>query len=258
MKLYMKYVGIHIRSMMQYKISFLFTSIGQFLVSFNVFLGIVFMFKRFSNVEGFTYSECLMCFSIVLLAFSFAECFFRGFDEFASMIGNGEFDRIMIRPRGLIFQVISSKLELTRIGRIVQAIVMFCYAVTKSQIHWNLYRIITVILMIAGGTVIFAGVFIIYASLCFFTLDGLEFMNVFTDGAREYGKYPINVYGKNVLRLCTYIIPFALFQYYPFLYLCGKSNQVSLGMLPMLGTLFIIPCSGLWRLGIRHYQSTGS
>lgn len=258
MNLYTKYLGIHIRSIMQYKTSFILTTIGQFLVSFNVFLGVMFMFKRFSNVEGFSYSECLMCFSIVLLAFSLAESFFRGFDTFGSMIGNGEFDRILVRPRGLIFQVISSKIELSRIGRILQAIVMFAYAVPRSSIEWNLIKIITVIVMVIGGTVVFTSLFLLYASLCFFTLEGLEFMNIFTDGAREYGKYPVNIYGKNVLKICTYIVPFALFQYYPFLYLSGKSENTYLALLPILGCLFIIPCYLLWRTGVRHYKSTGS
>ena len=39
-KLYMHYVSINVRCMMQYKISFFLSSMGQFLVSFNVFLGI--------------------------------------------------------------------------------------------------------------------------------------------------------------------------------------------------------------------------
>lgn len=34
------------------------------------------------------------------------------------------------------------------------------------------------------------------AAFAFYTLDGLEFMNILTDGAREYGKYPIGIYGK--------------------------------------------------------------
>ncbi len=62
----------------------------------------------------------------------------------------------------------------------------------------------------------FAAIYLIFASICFFTLEGLEFMNVFTDGAREYGKYPIGIYGKTLLTICTYLVPFALFQYYPF------------------------------------------
>jgi ABC-2 type transport system permease protein len=258
MKLYLKYLGIHIRSIMQYKTSFLFTTLGQFLVSFNLFLGMMFMFQRFSAVEGFQYSECLMCFAIVLLAFSIAESFFRGFDTFASMIGNGEFDRILLRPKGLVFQVISSKLELTRIGRILQAIVMFVYAVYTSNIQWTIDKIMTVILMIVGGVVVFASLFLLYAALCFFTLEGLEVMNILTDGAREYGKYPVNVYGKNVLKICTYIVPFALFQYYPFLYLCGKSDKIYYMFLPILGCGFAVPCYLLWRLGVKHYKSTGS
>ena len=65
-RLYGHYLSINIKSAMQYKTSFFLTALGQFFVSFNVFLGIYFMFRRFSSVEGFTYSEVLLCFSIVL------------------------------------------------------------------------------------------------------------------------------------------------------------------------------------------------
>ena len=30
------------------------------------------------------------------------------------------------------------------------------------------------------------------------------------------------------------------------------------GALPLLALLFLIPCAALWRLGVRHYRSTGS
>lgn len=62
MRLYGKYFVIHLKSVMVYKTSFLLTCIGQFLVSFNVFLGVYFMFQRFHVVEGFTYNEALLCF----------------------------------------------------------------------------------------------------------------------------------------------------------------------------------------------------
>ena len=96
LKLYMHYISINIRSVMQYKTSFLFTAIGQFLISFQVFLGIFFMFQRFSNVKGFTYSEVLLCFSIMLLEFSIAEMYARGFDQFSGMVRQGTFDRILV------------------------------------------------------------------------------------------------------------------------------------------------------------------
>ena len=166
MRLYRKYFMIHLKSIMEYKASFLFTCLGQFLVSFNVFLGVYFMFQRFSNVEGFTYNEVLLCFGITLMEFSLAEAFARGFDMFGTMIRKGEFDRIMVRPRNEIFQVLGSHIEFTRIGRILQAIVMFVWGVSVSDVHWTPSKILTVILMLAGGTMVFSGLFLIYASIC--------------------------------------------------------------------------------------------
>ena len=100
MKLYWKHVQIHLHSMMQYKTSFFMTVIGQFLASFNIFLGMFFMFQRFHQVDGYTYGQCLLCFAVTLTSFTLAEVFFRGFDMFAVSIANGEFDRIMVRPKG--------------------------------------------------------------------------------------------------------------------------------------------------------------
>ncbi|MDF2609973.1 MAG: hypothetical protein K0R92_1447 [Lachnospiraceae bacterium] len=257
-KLYGHYISIRIRSMMQYKVSFLLNTIGQFLVSFNIFLGIFFLFQRFSKVEGFTYSEVLLCFSIMLMEFSMAECFGRGFDSFAWIVRKGEFDRIMVRPRSEILQVLGSRFELTRIGRMFQAIVMFVYGIASNDIEWTMSKIITVIFMLIGGTALFFGLFLIYAAFCFFTLEGLEFMNILTDGAREYGKYPVGIYGKRMLQFCTYIVPYALVQYYPLLYLLDRKTSLLYVFMPLLAFLFLIPCYAFWRFGVLHYKSAGS
>ena len=258
MGLYFKYFTIHLKSQMQYKTSFFLTLAGQFLTSFSAFLGIYFMFERFHQVDGFTFSEVLLCFAVVLIAFSLAECFARGFDAFSGMISNGEFDRIMVRPRNEIFQVLASKLELSRIGKLVQAVIVFAYAIPTSGVRFTIDKIFMLILMIASGVIIFSGLFIIYAALCFFTTEGLEFMNIFTDGGREFGRYPLSIYGGGVLKFFTYVIPLALFQYYPFLYLIGRSDNVLYMLLPFIGVLFLIPCYAIWRIGLKHYKSTGS
>ena len=112
--------------------------------------------------------------------------------------------------------------------------------------------------MLVGGAALFSGIFLIYAALCFFTLDGLEFMNVLTDGAREYGKYPLAVYGKRILQFTTFVIPYALVQYYPLLYLLGREDSPVYILLPLLAFFFLLPCYGLWRIGVRHYKSSGS
>ena len=73
--LYKQYFLIQLKSAMQYKTSFFLTCIGQFLVSFNVFIGIYFMFQRFHTVKGYSYNEVLLCFGITLMEFGLAEAF---------------------------------------------------------------------------------------------------------------------------------------------------------------------------------------
>lgn len=243
---------------MQYKVSFFLTLLGQLLTSFSAFLGVYFLFARFNEIDGYTYQEVLLCLGVVLMAFSIAECFARGFDQFPSMISNGEFDRIMVRPRNEIFQILAAKMAFTRLGRCLQAMIIFVYAIPASGVDWTPIRILTLILMLIAGTAIFAGLFVIYAAICFFTIEGLEFMNIFTDGGREFGQYPFSVYGKPVLLFFTFVIPLALFQYYPFLYLIGHTTNIVYALLPLASLLFLLPCWLLWKLGVRKYQSTGS
>ena len=256
--LYRHYVSIVVRGMMQYKASFLLNSLGQFLVSFSVFLGIYFMFRRFHQVRGYSYSEVLLCYAIVLMEFSLAEMWARGFDTFSGLVRSGEFDRVLVRPQGEILQVLGSRFELTRLGRMSQAVVMLVYAFCTAEIHWTVGRVCTFLFMLVGGTAVFSGLFLIYATLCLFTLEGLEFMNVLTDGAREYGKYPLDVYGKRVLQFATVLVPYALIQYYPLQYILGRTANPIYIFLPLAAVLFLLPCYGLWRYGVRHYKSSGS
>lgn len=258
MKLYLKYFSIHLKSLMQHKVSFFLTTIGQFITSFAGFLSIYFMMSRFNRIEGFAFGETLLCFSVVMTSFALAECFFRGFDAFSVMIGNGEFDRIMLRPRNEIFQVLAAKIDFSRLGKLVQAVIVAAWAFPNCGIAWTADKVLTVILMMVSGTAVFSGLFVIYAAICFFTTDALEFMNLFTDGGREFGRYPFSVYGEGVLKFFTFVIPLALFQYYPLLYLTGRCTSMLYAAAPLFGFVFLLPCYAIWKIGIKHYKSTGS
>lgn len=260
MNLYLKYFLMHLKSAMQHKMSFALTAIGQGMTTFFAFLSMYFLFDRFGHIKGYTFGEVLLCFSTIFMSFALAECFARGFDGFSTIIGNGQFDRIMVRPRHEILQVLGTRMELSRVGRAIQAMIILGYAVVSCQVNWTLLRVMTLIFMIIGGIMLFSGLFMLYASICFFTLEGLEFMNIFTDGGRELAQYPLDIYNEWVLKFFTFVVPLALINYYPFLYLIGK-NTISDGLsivLPLGTILFLIPCFILWKYGIRHYQSTGS
>ena len=258
MSLYGKFFAMHIKSQMQYKASFFLILFGNFFASFTTLLGIYFMFTRFNEVEGFTFEEVLLCSAVMLSAFSLAECFGRGFDRFPEMLGNGEFDRVLVRPQPVVFMVLSMKMEFSRLARVSQALLVFAYAIPNSGVIWTWDKILTLFLMVICGSILFFGLFLVYAAFTFFTLEGLEFMNIFTDGGREHGQYPFSIYGQGVLRFLTFVIPLALVQYYPLLYLLGRETSPFYMFTPVISLVFLIPAYGFFRFGLSRYKSTGS
>lgn len=256
--LYLKYVAMHLRSLMQYRISALLMTLGQFLVAFFSFLSISFLFERFGAIDGWTFSEVCLCFAVTNMAFAISECFARGFDTFSSLVIRGDFDRILLRPRSTLLQVLGAGFEISRIGKFLQSIVVFVIAIPLMTVEWTGPKVITLIFMISGGVAVFMGVFILGATVCFFTLEGLEFINIFTDGGRELAAYPLPVYGKWVQRFFTFIIPFGCINYLPLLYITGRAESMVYMFIPLLGILFLAPCALIWRLGVRHYTSSGS
>lgn len=257
-KLYMHYVSLNLRSAMQHKASFFLQIAGQMLTSMTTLLGIMFMFMRFHQVAGYTYSDMLVCYSVVVLQFSLSEMFARGFDTFSSMVRKGEFDRVLVRPRSAILQVLGARFEFTRIGRLLQALMVFAYGVAASGVKWTALRVMTLISMLLGGTLLFSGLYLVYAAFCFFTLEGLEFMNIFTDGAKEYGKYPVDVYGEKMKKFTTFVVPYALVQYYPLQLIIGRSDNWHYALYPLGTVFFLAGCCAFWCFGVRHYTSAGS
>lgn len=257
MKLYLKFLSVHVRSAMTYRSSFVLSCLGQVLITTNVFLSVVFLMERFDSIGGYTLPQLSLCYSVILAGTSLAECFARGFDIFHRLLSDASFDRIMVRPRPLLFQVLCQDMKPTMFARVLQAAVMLVWAIGSGAVHWTPAKALVLALMIACGAAIFFGLFLINACICFFTLEHIETLNIFTDGPREYGKYPFGVYGKPVLLILTFLVPLALVQHWPLQYLFDRGPWWY-GLLPLAALLFLIPCGLLWRLGVQHYKSTGS
>ncbi len=258
MDIYFKCAVMRFKMEMQYKVSFFTGIIGRIAITISTFIGVYFMFDRFNSVAGFTLSEVMLCYAVTLFAFSFCECFVRGFDIFPRLVRTGELDRILLRPRNEAMLVLSSEIEFVRLGSLLQAVAMLCYAIPVSGVDWTADKVFTLILMLIGGIITFTSLFILYAAVSFFTIEGIEFMNIFIHGGREFGSYPYSIYGTTVLRLVTFIIPLALFQYYPLLYILGMTDNTFYMFTPIFCILFTVPCYALFRFGLRKYKSTGS
>ena len=222
LKLYGKYASVCTQSVMEYKLSFALMLIARFLIAFGELIAIRFLFSGFTQLKGYTY------------------------------------DRVMLRPRSLIFQIVASRFEVGRTGPLFTAVITLALGIRHSQITWNLITVWTFAAMIAGGTLLFIGLFMLEASFCFFSIEDTSLINVLTYGAKSHGKYPIDIYGKGILRFCTYVIPYTLIQYYPLQFLLGKTRNWYLAFYPLGIVVFLSVCGLVWRFGVRRYKSCGS
>jgi len=258
MKLYFKAFGLHFKSMLEYKASFIIAFLSQILVVFSYYFIILALFEQFSNIKGFTLYEVLLCFGIIQFGFSFCEVFARGVDTFDRLISSGSFDRLLLRPRNIILQVLCSDSDFVKASRLLQALIILIISLINLSIEWNILKVICLILMMISAVVIFFGLFLLAASYCFITVQGLEVRNVFTHGGKYMAQYPIGIFRKGFVWFFTFIIPYAFVNYYPLLYFIGKSNNHLYAFSPLIVFLYLIPCFIAFNKGIKRYGSVGS
>ena len=252
---YLRFIKEHIKSQLKNKIYLLLNLVGQFLISFVTFSGMYFMFNKFHSIANFSYNQTIMCFSIILFSFSLAECFAKGFDVLPVIIENSDMDMILLKPQSAIFQILSFRIDLSRIGNLLQAIIVLFYAIFFCDITWTYYKIFVLLIMLISGVFLFFNLYLLRAAICFFSVNSFDFLNILTDGGKFFGQYPIPIYGKYITLFFTYFIPLSLIQFYPVLYLFDKSNRIIHSICPILSWVFFLPCYALWQIGIKHYQS---
>ncbi len=258
MKVYFKTILMLIKMQLEYRKAFIISVIGSFLITFLLITSVYFLFQEFEQIGEWTFYEVAFLFGMVYLNFSLSEMFLRGLDHFENVIKNGEFDRILIRPQSALMQSTCMEFDLSKIGRLLQCVAIIVIALVNINIDWNLYKILVFILMNIGCFIIFFGIFILKAAFCFWTIDGLEFMNIFAEGGKKVAQYPIDIYAKWFRIFFTFVIPFGLVNYYPVLFLFGKADNWYYGIIPIFTFIFLIPCILVWKIGVKHYESTGS
>ena len=258
MKIYFKSLAMHLKGELEYRVNFILSFLSQILVFFTYYFVILALFTKFDHIKGFSLYEVLLCFSVIQFGFSFNEVFARGIDRFDNLIIEGGFDRLLLRPRNIILQVLCSDSDFVKSSRLIQAIIVLVISVVHLNIEWNVSKVLVLLLMLFSSCCIFFSIFLAAASYCFFTVQGLEVRNVFTDGGKHMAQYPIGVFSKGFVYFFTFIIPYAFVNYYPLLYFLDKSHSIFYLFSPILVILYIIPSVIVFYWGMKRYTSVGS
>ena len=248
---------------MQYRGSFAMQTIGLFLMTIVEFAGIWVLFDRFGALKGWILAEVALFYGMVNLAFAISEGVARGFTIFPRLVRTGEFDRMLLRPRSTVLQILGSEFQLTRLGRFLQGLFIMSWAVVALDVTWTGGKFCLAASAVAGGACLFTGLFILHAAMAFWTVETLEIVNIVTYGGVETSQYPLAIYKPWFRKFFTLVIPLACVNYFPVLAILAKEDPAGappwFGWLsPLFGTLFLAATILIWNVGVRHYRSTGS
>ena len=262
-RLYVRYVALSFRAQMQYRASFLMLAGGQCLITAMEFLGIWALFDRFGTLEQWSLAEVAFFYGIVHVAFAVADAASRGFDVFGAMVRTGEFDRLLLRPRSTLLQLAGRELTLRRVGRLTQGLAILLWAAWALELQWTAPKVALVLFAVAGGVCLFTGLFILQATLAFWTVETLEIVNTVTYGGVETAQFPLTIYRPWFRRFFTFVVPLACVNYFPALAVLGKPDPLGTPaalhwLAPTVGVLFLAVTCRIWQFGVRHYHSTGS
>ncbi len=261
--LYLRYVSVSMRSQMQYPASFVMMVVGNLVVNAVEFLGVWALFARFGSLRDWSLPEVALFYGMVHVAFAVSEAAARGFDILHRQVKSGEFDRILLRPRSTVLQVMGLEFQLLRVGRLSQGLVVLLWALTNLDVALTPIQILLILAAIAGGALLFSGLFVLQATMSFWSLETLELMNVLTYGGVETAQVPVSIYRSWFQNLFTWFVPLASINYLPLMAILDRPEAHTLPvwvpwLSPLAGPVFLLVCLQVWNFGVRHYHSTGS
>jgi ABC-2 type transport system permease protein len=262
--LYIRMVSQSVKAQLQYRLSFVLMSVGNFVTSGVEAVGVWALFERFGTLGQWTLPQIAFLYGIVNCVFAIAEALARGFDIFGTeFVKTGNFDRVLLRPRSTVLQLAGHEFQIHRVGRFVQGAVVFSWAVWMLDIDWNAAKVLLLVYTLFAGIAFFYALFIMQATLSFWATESLEIMNTLTYGGVETAQYPLAIYRQSFRRFFTYIVPLGCITYFPAIAIFGIEDPLGTSLVfqvlaPTAGFVFFALALSVWRIGIRHYCSTGS
>ena len=262
-RLYLHSVRMLMKSRLQYPASFLMQTLAQLIMEAGEMLVVLLLIDRFGGLKNWSGGDLLVFFGVMSITFYVTEIFGRGLTgSFSEKIQSGKLDTILLRPRGVLTQVLCEDVDPRRIGCIAVGITAFAAGCRMVEISWTVGKIIALGEAIFFGVMLVLGLFLIEATFSVFSIKSLEIVNALTYGGRSACEYPIDIYPKLIQLVFSVLAPFSMTLHVPTAYLLDK---------PLFGwpqwTAFVCPLAGaitfllqwvIFQRALRHYRSTGN
>jgi len=254
-----KYMKINILSNLEYKGWWMMcVSVAFYLIQEPLFVFL--MFSHFGSVGEWSVERIILVYSLAATSYGTAKVLCTGFEDFPwDIIRSGDFDRFLLRPPSLFTQIIGARFRVQRIPWAVTGMLTIMWALYRLEVPLNAFNLMILFLSLAGGFLFYTGAFILTSGIAIFTVKGLDWIYLLTCVNRQITKCPADYMPKILRSAFTFFIPMLVISYYPAAAVCGWGAPLFTGFLALpAGIAFMCISLFVWKIGVRHYKSTGS
>ena len=264
LKLIGLYMKTTVRSWFQYRVDALLRSVAVFLREAAGVIAIYFTLLKFDELNGWRLPEMMFLYSLLFLTYGILIIFFTGLRDFGAMVRTGKFDRYILRPRGLLFQMIFVNADwFAAVGHGGLGILIFVISAGRVGIQWNAGTVVYYVLAVAGGVLIQGALFLFLATLNIFLMETGSLKELLYYDTRKFAGYPISIFHKAIQGFMIYVVPMAFVNYFPAQFLLRKPDMAGfpeafLYLTPVVGAGTYLLSYLFWRYGLRYYKSSGN
>ncbi|TQJ53375.1 ABC-2 type transport system permease protein [Streptomyces sp. SLBN-115] len=263
LRAYRLIAGMWIRSTLAYRVSFVLTVVGGLLVTGLDFVAILLMFSQVDVLGGYTLPEVAFLYGLSATSFGLADLSIGSAGRLGSRVRDGTLDTLLVRPAPVLAQVAADRFALRRVARLIQGTLVLGYAWVALDVDWTPAKVALVPVMLVCGGLIFAAVFVAGAAFQFVAQDASEVQAAFTYGGQTLLQYPPTVFGTELVRGVTFVLPLAFVNWVPAAYVLGRPYPLGLPEWaafapPLVAVACCAVAGSAWRAGLRTYRSTGS
>ncbi|WP_017570337.1 ABC transporter permease [Nocardiopsis halotolerans] len=251
------------RALAQYPVSLVLMTLATSLGVFAEMGAVLVVFGHAGRLEGFSTAEGLLVAGLAATSFACADMILGMVENLGEHIRTGTLDVMLVRPVPPLVQMATDRFAPRRLGRIVPGAVVVVIALVECDIDWTPGRALMLPVLLVSGIAICCSVWVIGACLQFFVADARQAANAITYGGQALTEYPLAIYGREVVRAVTFVLPLAFVTWQPVLYLLDRPDPTGLPdalrfATPLVAVAMCLVAAACWRSGLRHYRSTGS
>src|SRR5579871_1011238 len=260
---YLEYWRINLLTLLEYRANFVMWFLFT-IVYHGVALGALYVtMRQFPSMNGWDFREMFFLYALWMTGHELHNTLFFTVVSVPEYVREGRFDRFLVRPLDTLFQVLTVPQQIVPDG-LVLAVMTLVVATSAAHVRIDWVFVVFVPLVVLGGALIDLGISLVVAtcSFWFIRVDTLRWVVMSLE--QDFTRYPISIYARGVRIVLTFVLPFAFMNYFPATYFLQKGDtglslnpQVGLWT-PAIGLAWVFVAYAFWRVGLRHYQGTGS